>query len=188
MGILKSKKRVYVCINQDRINMYSLPLTATPIRQFLYDCESISATSEVKGKKNSISILRLKVNKKEYIFQLDCEEQTNNWAEYINKVSKGKDIVEAPLQRKTWRTPHVTMKRFIKEANTFDLLQFQDHGVKTLGVILQTIDMGASKDLLYNNSPEILYYNHYLEKLSMTPIEDVLGKDDAFIIPMVNLG
>lgn len=57
---------------------------------------------------------------------MDDEEQAKNWAEFINQAAEGKEMVEDPLQRKTWRTPHVTMKRFLKEANTFDLLQFVD--------------------------------------------------------------
>lgn len=42
MGIISSKQNVYLCINKDRINMYNLPLTSTPTRQFIYDCEQIN--------------------------------------------------------------------------------------------------------------------------------------------------
>ena len=66
------------------------------------------------------------------------------------------------------------MKRFLKEANSFDLLKFKDHGMKSYGIILQTIDKDASKDLLYQSSPEVMYFNHYLDKISMSPVEEVM--------------
>ena len=64
MGILTSKQQVYMCINRDRINLYKIPLTAVPIRQFLFDLEKISMEID----KNDNTVLRLNVNSKEYVF------------------------------------------------------------------------------------------------------------------------
>ena len=182
LGIITSKKMVYLCINKDRINMYRLPLTATPIRQFLYDWEKISSKVDIKDPK----VLRLYVNKKEYVFKLEEEGQAQEWSEYINNAVKNKDAAQEPSRLKTWRTPHVTRNRFTKEANTFDLLKFKDHGEKTYGIVLQTIDKGASKDLLYKDFPEVLYYNHHLKKVVISSVEEVFTTKDVYIIPLIN--
>jgi len=182
LGIITTKKMVYLCINQDRINMYNIPLSATPARQFLYDCETIS--SEIDEKDNTV--LRLHVNKKEYVFKLSDAEQAKEWSDYINQAVKKKDSEIEANNRKTWRSPHVTMLRFTKEANTFDILKFQDHGEKTYGIVLQTIDKDAPKDLLYENPPEVLYYSHHLKKPTITTVDEIFSKKDVYIIPLIN--
>lgn len=187
LGIISSKKAVYLCINQDRINMYNLPLRATPTRQFLYDCEKISAEVDKKDK----SVMRLHVNQKEYVFKLEDAEQNREWCDYIQNTAR-QTITEKPedpgqaRKRKTWRTPHVTKNRFTKEANTLDLLKFYDHGERTYGIILQTIDNDVSRDLLYEQFPEVLYYNHHVKKPMITPINEILTGKDTFIIPLIN--
>jgi hypothetical protein len=126
------------------------------------------------------------VNKKEYVFRTEDEAQAKEWSSYINKAVSKKDTDVAQSNRKTWKSPHVTMSRFLKESNTFDLLKFKDHGSKSYGIILQTIDNDASKDLLYKSEPEVLYFNHHSKKVCLSPVDEVLDKNsDAFIIPLI---
>lgn len=172
---------MYLCINKDRINLYKLPLTSTPFRQFIYDCEQVNSGVDEKDK----SVLRLQINQKEYVFKLKNTDEAQDWSYYINKAAKAKDVKIQKVRGKTWRSPHITKARFLKEANTFDILKFKDNGETTYGIMLQTIDMDASKELLYNHYPEILHFNHKVKKMLISPIEEVLIDREVSIIPLV---
>lgn len=184
MGILTSKTPVYLCINQDRINMYNLPLTAVPVRQFLFDHEKISCEIDKSDK----SVLRLKVNKKEYVLKVEDETQAKDWRDFIQRtVEKSEPAAEeSKTKGKIWREPHVTKKRFNKEANTFDLIQFVEGKVKTLGVILQIIDHDANYNLLFTKSPDVLYYSPSLGKVLIRPYEEIASTSNAFVVPLFN--
>jgi hypothetical protein len=131
-------------------------------------------------------VIRLLINHKEYVFKLDDSKVAEEWCRFINKSAKDKDVKISKVRGKTWRTPHISMERFLKEANTFDLLKFKDNGETTYGIILQTIDKDAAKELLYERSPEVFYYNHKAKKLSIFPADEMFSGEDMYVIPLVN--
>ena len=185
MGILTSKQPVYMCINRDRINLYKIPLTAIPMRQFLFDLEKMSIDTDIKDP----SVIRLFVNNKEYVFKTESEEIAKKWWNFVQKAIQ-KTIEEEgeseALKGKTWKEPHITEKRFLREANTFDLLQFKAHGVKTLGIILQIIDKDSDYNLLYKSYPEILYYDSLSKMVTVRSFEELKSTSKVFFYPLLN--
>lgn len=185
MGILTSKQQVYMCINRDRINLYKIPLTAVPIRQFLFDLEKISMDVDKTDK----TVLRLNVNSKEYVFKLENEEKAKKWCNFVQKAIK-KTIEEEgeaeSSKTKTWKEPHISEKRFLREANTFDLLQFKANGVKTVGVVLQIIDKDSDYNLLYKIYPEILYLDPSTKMVTVRTFEELMSPSKVFFYPLLN--
>ena len=187
MGMISTKTPVYLTINQNKINMYSIPLKAKPTRQFLFDCEKLEAKVDTKHN----DIIRIVIGKKEYVFKVDDEETARKWVDFINEsvsnIHQDDDQQDKMFQKmKTWKTPHVTKRGFLKEANTFDMLQFKDHGQVNIGILLQTIDKSVSRDLLYENYPEVLYFNNHLKKVIIRPVDEITEDKDPHLIPLIN--
>lgn len=182
MGLFSSKIKVYVKINNDRINIYDMPLTDVPKRQFLFDWEKISAEIDKKEKSTIRIQVEVKGKDKEYVFKVEDETQAKDWWNFIQKATKKKEAAQeaSNSKKKDYKQPHISEAVFLRDANTFDLVQFKNHGVKTIGVILQVIDKDLELNMLCENMPDILYYDQQSKIVTERSLDELLSSSKVF--------
>ena len=111
--------------------------------------------------------------------------RTKSFLKYCKKTIEEEGEAESS-KVKTWKEPHISEKRFLREANTFDLLQFKANGVKTVGVVLQIIDKDSDYNLLYKIYPEILYYDQQTKMVTVRTFEELISTSKVFFYPLLN--